>query len=479
MSELAVKTTRSLLWSITENLSLQLTQFLVSIVLARLLLPEQFGIIGMLSLFMAVAQSLLDSGFGSALLQKKDANQIDMSSVFYFNLGIGIVLTALLWCLAPWIADFFSEPLLVPLTFLMALNITINAFGLVPVTLLVKRMDFRRLLVINLIAVAAGGVAGILAALAGLGVWSLVIQSMFTALLKTAVAWLASRWAPSLICSISALKTMFGFGSRLLISGLLDTFFQNIYTLFIGKLYSATDLGFFVRAQSMQAMAVQPASSALSRVMLPALAPLQDNEVKLKQAYRKTMTTAVFFHFPLIIGLIVVAEPLIRLLMTERWAPSAPFFQLLCIIGLFWPLHVLNLNVLIVTGRSDLFLRLEIIKRVLVVISIALTYRWGIYALIGGQIVVSLVGYYLNSLYSGELIGYPMREQIGDFYVYLLTAIAMGICMYLVGDTLTSDLFQVLAKSTVGLVVYLGFSYIVSRPILVELVRLTRHMVQA
>lgn len=477
-SELNLNITRGLIWSLAENLGLQAMQFVISIILARLLLPAQFGLIGMLSLFMAVAQSLLDSGFGSALIQKKDADQLDACSAFYFNLAIGAFLILLLWFSAPLIAHFYAQPILTNLTRLLSLNILINAFRLVPSAILTKQMDFRVIFKISVIAVIVSGTVGVILAFKGFGVWSLATQSVLETLLRTFLVWHASRWKPAWIFSLKSLKTMFAYGSRLLFSGLLDTIFNNVYQLFIGKVYTPIDLGYYVHAQSMETVAVQPTSSALGRVMFPAMVNIQDDKARMKQSYRKIMTIAMFFHFPLMIGLIVVAEPLITLLFTQRWAPSVPYFQLFCLVGLLWPLHVLNLNTLQVTGRSDLFSRLEVVKKVLVVVAIAVTYRTGITALLYGQIATSVVSYFLNCHYSGELIDYSTVEQVRDSIPFLLIAIGMGIVMFFAGRAIHPDLPKLLVQVTAGATFYLSMDYLLGWSVLTEVLNLVHNAIR-
>jgi teichuronic acid exporter len=478
MSELSFKTTQGMLWSLAENLGLYVMQFVVSIILARLLLPEQFGLIGMLTLFMALAQSLLDSGFGSALIRKKDASQLDTCSVFYFNLVIGIGLTLLLWLTAPLIASFYSQPVLTPLTRFLSLNLLINSFRMVPSAVLTRRMDFKAMFKISLVAVIVSGGAGVGLAAAGYGVWSLAVQSVLDTLIRMFLMWRMSGWRPAKLFSLTSLKSMFAYGSRLLFSGLLDTFFNNIYQLFIGKVYSAADLGYYVRAQNIESVAVQPTGGALGRVMFPALASIQDDRVRMKQAYRKIITTSIYFHFPLMIGLLVVSGPLITLLMTPRWAPSVPYLQLFCLVGLPWPLHVLNLNILTVTGRSDLFLRLEVAKKVLVVVAIAATYPLGITALLYGQIATSLVSYVLNSYYSGKLVDYSMAQQVRDWLPYLLMSIGMGITMYFVGSVIAPDLPKMLVQVATGTAVYLALDFLLGHSVLREALQLIRSVIQ-
>lgn len=475
-SDISIKATRGLLWSMAENLGLQFVQFVFSILLARLLLPEQFGLIGMLTIFILLAQSLLDSGFGLALIQKKDASHLDACSVFYFNLLIGSMLTITLWLGAPLIARFYAQPLLTQLTRFLSPIIIINAFRLVPTAILTKQMDFRAIFKANLSAVIISGVVGTAMAFLGYGVWSLAAQSMLDLLIRMLFVWRISLWRPAWIFSIPSLKTMFSFGSRMLFSGLLDTFFNNIYQLFIGKVYSSADLGYYARAQGMHSMVVQTTGGALGRVIFPALVPIQDDKPRLKSAYRKIMTTAVFFHFPLIIGLAAVAQPLIILLMTDRWAPSIPYFQLFCLVGLAWPLHVLNLNILQVTGRSDLFFRLEIAKKLLIVLALIITFRFGITGLLYGQIASSIGSYILNSYYSGKLIGYSTAQQIRDVYPFLLMSVVMGILMYFVGDAVHPMFLKLVAQVGTGLALYFIASLFLGQSIIREVFRLFRNV---
>jgi O-antigen/teichoic acid export membrane protein len=479
MSELAVRTTRGLLWSAAESLSLQATQFVVSVFLARMLQPEQFGVIGMLSLFMALAQVTLDSGFGSALVQKPEIDRIDTSSVFYFNMVAALVLAIALWLAAPWISAFFSEPLLVPLTRVLTLNIVLNAFSLVPTTMLTKRMEFRSLFQINLAAVTCSGVVAIVGAMNGLGVWSLACQSVFGSLLRALLVWRKGHWQPCFCFSFQALKEMFPFGSRLMLSGIVNTFFQHINTVIIGRTYSASDLGYYVRAQSMQSMVVQPIGSSIDRVMFPALSPLQNDMKRLKAVCQKAAIIAMFLHFPLMIGLIICAAPLVELVMTRTWLPSTHYFQLLCIAVLLWPLQILNLNTLKVTGRSDVFFRLEVLKKVMLATAILCTYRWGISALLLGQIVVSFAAYYLNGFYAGRLISYPIAEQVQTVLPYLGMSLLMGVGMYVAGAGTDALVPKIIVQVVTGVVLYLGLNLIFERTALSELVHLGGSVVQS
>ncbi len=451
------KTTKALFWSFVEAVGLRSVQFVIGIVLARLLIPAQFGLIGMLTIFMAVAQSFLDSGFGAALIQKRDATQTDTSSIFYFNIVVGIAATGLLCLVAPWIAAFYNQPVLTPLTRVLSLTIVINSFGLIQNTVLRKEINFKTQTKISLIASALSGIIGISLAAGGFGVWSLVVQQISSTLLRTVFLWFFNTWRPALIFSFNALREMFAFGSRLLASSLLNTIFDNIYLLVIGKLFSATDLGFFTRAKTLNELPSHTLSGMVGRVTFPVFSTIQDEPARLKRGLKKTLTTLVFVNFPMMIGLALVAKPLVLVLLTEKWAPCIPYLQLLCMVGLLFPLHLINLNVLQAMGRSDLFFRLEIIKKVLVTIAIVITWRWGITAMIYGQIATSIIGYYMNSYYTGKLLSYPLMEQVKDFFPSLGLASVMGMGVYIIGRLpFPNDLMLLTAQVAAGTVLY-GF----------------------
>lgn len=448
-------TIRALCWSFAEGVGLQAVKFAIGIVLARLLLPEQFGLIGMLMIFTAVAQSFLDSGFGSALVQKREVVLTDTCSIFFFNILMGLLVTGALYMAAPWIAAFYGQPILIHLTRALSLTIIIDAFGLIQSALLRKHMDFRTQTKVTLIAVLLSGFIGISMAVADFGVWSLVVQLVSNSLFRATLLWILNPWRPRLIFSITALKEMFGFGSRMLASSLLNQIFENIYSLVIGKLFSPAQLGFFTRAVSLQGIPSQSLSEMVGRVTFPVFSIIQNDRVRLKKGVKKALTLLVFAEFPLMIGLAVIARPLVLLLLTEKWFESVVYLQPLCMLGLLYPLHMINLNALQALGRSDLFLRLELIKKLLVVVNIAITWRWGISAIIYGMIATSMVSYYLNSYYTERLIGYSLKEQLRDMTSYIVTSLLMGVAVYLVGiQTIHVSWPALLLQVLVGMVSY-------------------------
>lgn len=455
MSNMKRKTINGMVWTVTERLSLQAVHMLISIVLARLLEPSEFGLVGMLAIFTSVAQSLLDSGFGSALIQKKNATQTDATSIFYFNLFVGILLAGILSLAAPLIADFYQQPTLIPLTRALSLSMVINAFGLVQLSLMNKNLEFKRHFSVSISAVILSGVAGIVAALSGLGVWSLVIQTLSHSLVRSILLWIFNKWRPTQHFSFSALKSMYSFGSKLLVAGLIETTFKNIYQTFIGKEYSATDLGYYSRASTIEQAATVATSMSLGRVIFPAFSPYQDDHKVLKQVFRKTIRLSMFLHIPLMMGLIAVADPLFRFLLTDKWGDSIPYFQLLCVVGLLYPIQVQNYNLFRIKGRSDLHLKLEIVKYMITAIAIALTYKSGITALLLGQIATAVISNSLNSFFVGKLIDYRLFEQLRDLIPSFLVALFMGFCVYLFGLLgIDSHLIMLILQITAAVVIY-------------------------
>ena len=444
------------MWSFLESVGLLSVQLIIGIMLARILFPEQFGLIGMLAIFMAVAQAFLDSGFGAALIQKQDATQTDICSVFYFNIIIGVLIALLLCVAAPLIAAFYEQPILTSLTRVLSLTLVINAFGLIQHTILRKEIDFRTQTLVSLAASALSGIAGISLAAAGYGIWSLAAQQVSAALFRTFFLWFACTWRPTLTFSLVSLVQLFGYGSKLLAAGLLNQIFSNIYLLVIGKIFSAADLGYYTRAKSLAVMPSTAIPGMVSRVMFPVFSKIQNEPVRLKSGMKKALNMLVLVYFPLMIGLAATARPLVLLLLTEKWAPSVPYLQLLCFAWLLYPMQLINLNILQALGRSDLFLRLEIIKKVLIVANILLTWRWGIQAMIAGMVVTSVFAYLLNSYYTAGLIGYSIGEQLRDLLPCLALSLCMGAAVAAIGLlALSSEACRLMLQIFTGTVGYI------------------------
>lgn len=475
-AELKRRATRALGWSFAGIIGPQMLQFGFSVLLARLLVPADFGLIAMLGLFLALAQSMIDSGFGSALIQKQNATRVDESSVFFLNLGFGIIAYGLLWIGAPAIAAFYREPVLIPLSRLMGVSFIINAFGLVQISLLQKSLNFKALAKRSLVAALVSGPVGVILAVKGYGVWSLVAQAIAGNLAQTVLLWFWSDWRPALRFSRKALAGMFGYGSKLFISGILNTVFDNLYPMVIGRLFTKTDLGFYSHALKLQRLPVTTASGVIGQVAFPAFSSIQDDRQRLTSGYRKAIRIACYLVFPLMLGLIAISKPLFIALFTEKWAESVPYFRILCLSGMLYPLHSLNLNALKAVGRSDLFLRLEVLKKGLTIIVVLVTYPYGLTAMVWGQVANSFVALFVNTYYTTHFIEYPLREQARDILPYLTLSIAMGVVVHGVGLLISGwPVWQLLVQVPVGFGFYLVTSYLFRVSVLSEM---TEHLTE-
>ena len=456
-----------------ERFSQQGVMFVVSILLARTLMPEDFGLVAMLAIFLTIAHTLINSGFGQALIQKQGATYVDECSIFYFNIFVGFVSAGFLCAAAPLIAGFYNQTQLIQMIYALSLNLIISALGLVQITLLNKRLDFKTQLNVSVVSTVISGVVGVSMALNGFGVWSLVILSLCDTILRTSLLWMFNTWRPSWVFSFDSLRSMFGFGSRLLAVGLLNAFFQNVHAIVVGKFFSPLALGFYSRAESLQQLPVDTVSSIINKVTFPVFSSIQDDKPRLKNGVSKAMTMMVLIVFPMMVGLAIVAKPLVIVLLTEKWLPLVPYLQLFCVLGMLHPIHAINLNVLNAQGRSDLFLRLEIIKKILIVIVLIVTYRWGIIAMIYGQIAVSFLAYYLNAYYTEKILGYSIVEQIKDMFPSLVLAGLMGIVIYTINYASISDQLALLITQTViAVVFYGGMCYFFRNPSFLELIQL-------
>lgn len=447
MSNLKSQTIKGVFWSFIEKFGSQLILLISQIVLARLLEPKDFGLLGMLAIFIAVSQAFIDSGFDNALIQKKEVNQTDYSTVFYFNITIGIVLYLILFFAAPLIADFFHQPLLVDLTRVVCIVLAVNSFGLIQFVKFKIEMNFKAIAQVVVIANLLSAFVGIAMALMGFGVWALAGQIIGIYFFRTVLFWIKSSWRPSFIFSFQSFKQLFSFGSKLLLSGIINQVFQNIYLMVIGRIFSASLLGFYTQAKKLQEVPVTTLAQVVGNVTFPAFSKIQDDNVKLREGFRKLIKLMVFINFPLMLGLAVVAEPLLVLILGEKWLPSVPYFQLLCIAGMIYTLHASNLNILKVKGRSDLFLYLEIIKKTIVVIAIFIGLNWGIIGLIVGQICTSFISFFINAFYTGKLIYYTIPNQLKDisqtFFISLGMVAFMSIGWF-INNQIISLVFQIL-----------------------------------
>ena len=405
-------------------------QLIVQIVLARLLVPGDFGIIAIVLVFTNLAQVFVQSGLNTALIQKRDADDLDFSSVLYGSLIIAGFLYLLIFATAPWIAAFYGSQTLIRLLRVLALTLFPGAFNSVQNAYVSRNMLFKKLFYSSLGSILISGTAGIAAALGGLGVWSLVIQYLANQISITIIMWFTVKWRPILKFSLERVKQLFSFAWKLLVSGLLNTAYMEIRTLIIGRLYSPTSLGYFNRGDQMPKMLVNNLDGSIQAVMLPTLSSLQDDDSSVKRVVRRSIKTSSFLVFPMMAGLAAVAEPAILLVLGEKWLPTVPFLQIFCISSALLPVHTANLQAINAMGRSAIFLKLEIIKKVLGLTILGISISFGIYAIALGSIVSSIVSAFINAYPNKNLFNYSPKEQLLDILPALGISVIMGLAVY-------------------------------------------------
>ena len=431
------KTITGLIWSFIDSIANQGITFIIGIILARLLSPKEFGLIGMLTIFIAISQSFIDSGFRQALIRKQNCTQTDYSTVFYFNIVVGVFFYFILFLCSKSIGVFFNEPILKDLIRVFGLSLIINSFTIIQSTLLTKRIDFKLQAKISLIASFISGIISIYMAYTGWGVWSLVALALIKYTINSLLLWLWNQWKPIWYFSQNSFNELFTFGSKLLVSGLIDTIYRNVYYLVIGKYFSAVELGFYTQADQFQSLPSSSLQGIIGRVSYPVLSTIQNDMQRLRENYKKIIRSTMLITFVLMLGMAAVARPMILTLIGEKWEPCIIYLQMLCFVGMFYPLHSLNLNMLQVQGRSDLFLRIEIVKKILAIPIIIIGVFWGIKIMILGMMLLTLVSFYLNSYWSGRLIGYSSLEQIKDILPSFLLAITMSSVVFTEGIIFT------------------------------------------
>ena len=443
------KTIKGVLWSAVERFSVQGVQFLVTLVIARILDPKDFGLVGMLTIFLAVAQSLIDSGFSQALIRKQDRSEEDNCTVFYFNIVVSGLLYLLLYALAPFVSKFYNEPQLTDLMRVICIIIIINSFAVVQRALYTATINFKTQAKATFTSALVSGIIGIGLAMKGFGVWTLAWQQIIRAALNTILLWWYSSWRPRLIYSWQSFRDLFKFGSNLLLSGLLDTIYSNIYQITIGKIFSATSLGYFTQAKQIAALPSSNIQGIIGSVTYPVLSSLQNEDERLAINYRKLLRVSAFIVFPLMCGLAAVSYPLINILLGEKWNFTATLLIPISFAMMWYPIHAINLNLLKVKGRSDLFLRLEIIKKILGVCMLAATFSFGLIVMCCGIVINSFIALFINTYYTGKLINVGFVKQMKDLSGVLLLSLSMAAIVY----TITCFITNIYAQLVVGIIV--------------------------
>lgn len=461
-------------WSAIDRFSSQGIQFVFSILIARVLLPKDYGIVAMLDIFLAISRTFIDSGFCTALIRKTDRTEADFSTVFYFNVFISLFIYIVLWFLSPLIAEFYDIPLLARVTKIIALTLIFGALSAVQGVHLSINIDFKSRAVISISTTIITGIVGLWMAYSGYGVWSLVAQSLISSIIRCILMWIVVRWIPKLMFSWNSFRALFGFGSKLLVSSLIDTVYNNMYTLVIGKAFTANSLGVYSKASSLANYPSSNITNVLHSVMFPVLSSIQNDSQRLKSVYIKFLRLSAFIVFPLMIGLASLADPIIRFLLTDRWVGAIPLLRLLSFALMWYPIHSINLNVLQVTGRSDYFLKLEIIKKILGVCVLCVTIPYGVKAMCVGRIISSVICLPINTYYTKKILGYGFINQMKDLLPLLIHALIMGLLVYLIIGFIESLILELIIGVIGGVLYYFTIAYLVRFPEMGELLSLLK-----
>ena len=443
-----------MLWSAVERFSVQGVQFLIMIVMARLLTPHDYGLIGMLAIFIAVAQSLIDSGFSQALIRKQDRTEVDNNTVFYFNIVVSALLYLILYVSAPLVADFYNTQQLCLVMRVVCISIIFNSLAVVQRALLTIKIDFKTQAKAALTAAVVSGIVGIAMAYHGFGVWSLVTQQLFNLGINTGLLWLLSKWRPRLTYSWQSFHELFAFGSKLLATGLLNTIYNNIYPIVIGKLFSASSLGHYTRAHQFSEFPSSNVTGIIQRVTYPVLCEIQNDDARLASIYRRFLKLSAFVVFPLMMGLSSVSKPFVNIMLGLQWGFCGQLLQIICFSMMWYPIHAINLNLLQVKGRSDLFLRLEIIKKILGVSVLCVTAPFGLIVMCYGSIFNSLVAVAINTYYTGKLINVGFFMQMRDLLPTIVLCFVMFALILTINHFIPSDIVKLCIGISVGVAFY-------------------------
>ena len=419
-------------WRFAERCGAQIIQFIVSIVLACILAPEAYGTIALVLVFAQILQVFVDSGLGNALIQKKDADDLDFSSVFWFNVVWCLLLYMIMFFCAPMIAGFYNDDSLTAIVRVLCLMVIVSGLKNVQQAYVSRTMQFRYFFLATLGATIASAAAGIGLAVIGYGVWALVAQKLVNIVIDTTVLWFTVKWRPKFIFSFHRLKGLFSYGWKLLVSALLDTVYNNLRQLIIGKYYTKEDLAFYNQGEQFPKIIINNINTSIDSVMLPTMSKAQDNPARVKQMTRRAVKISTYIISPMMMGLAFCAETIVRLILTDKWMPCVPFLQIFCITYMFYPIHTANLNAIKAMGRSDLFLILEIIKKVIGLAIMFSTIWFGVMVMAYSLLLTSVVSQIINSWPNKKLMDYGYLEQLKDILPGILLAVFMGICVKLI-----------------------------------------------
>lgn len=473
------KAVSGVLWTMVERVGLYVIQLIISIVIARIIGPNNYGLIGMLAIFVALSNTLLDSGFANALIHKRDRTNVDYSTAFYFNIAVGVVLYLSLLLCSSLIADFYNEPQLTVISQVYFLSFLINSLSIVPMAKMTIEMKFKEQSIISIVAQLLTGCVGLLMALRGYGVWALVAQSLGGGMMRMIMFFVFSKWRPMLRFSLVSFKELFNYGSKLLCSSLINTAYNNLYAVVIGRRFSATEVGNYDKSNQFATLPSTILTSVIMKVLFPLMSEIQDDDVKMRNMYAKFIRIPLFFLYPVLILLSVLSYPLVDLLLKDAWLDAVPILQVLCFVFVFDPLTQINLNILYVKGRTDLVLKLEFIKKPIGVLILFMTMPFGIIAMCFGRIVYSAIAYGINSYFCGRMIGLNNTSQFRLWFPILCRAIVSGVVCWFVCCFIECAFFQIAFGGVCGVTTYVLLAMVTKDTSLKDLLNIINHKIKS
>lgn len=454
------KVISNFLWKFGERISAQFVTLFVSIILARLLSPSDYGAIALVTVFITIANVFVVNGFGSSLIQKKNADNLDFSSVFYVNILFSLFLYAILFVLSPYVASFYNMDILCPVMRVLSIRIPIAAINSIQQAYVSRNMMFKKFFFSTLFGTLLSGIVGCVMAYMGFGIWSLVGQYLTNTTVDTIVLWITVKWRPEFIFSFSRVKVLLSYGWKLLLSGLLDTGYQQLRSLIIGKKYTSSDLAYYNQGQKYPELVVVNINTSISSVLFPTISQIQDDIEKVKNMTRRAIKVSSFIMWPLMVGLMIVANPLISVMLTDKWLSCVPYLQIACFTYGFWPIHTANLEALKAIGRSDLFLKLEVCKKIIGITALLISMNFGVLAIALSGIVTTIISCFINAYPNTKILKYSYKEQFKDILSNMVVALLMGFIIYPIKFLIVNKILLILMQIIAGIIMYFTFSIV-------------------
>lgn len=451
---------KSLVWKFLERGGVQGIQFILQIILARLLFPEDYGVLAILSAFIAIANIFIQGGLNTALIQKKNSDEVDFSSVFWITIALSGFIYALLFLMAPLIAKFYNNEILTPVLRVLSITIFFGALNSIQYAMVSKTMQFRRFFYSSMGGVVGSGALGIVFAYLGYGVWALVIQQLSNSFLISIILWFTVKWRPRFLFNFSRLKALYSFGWKILVANFLSAAYMQCYSLIVGKFFSAIDLGLYSRGRQFPNVITNSIDGSIQSVMMPTFSAKNENTEELKRILRKSISYSCYLLFPVMFGMIATAKPLITVLLTEKWINCVIYLQLGCLYFAFWPIHSNNLTAINALGRSDISLKLEIIKKTLIIIEWIITIRFGLVVVAIGQVIETLISVFINAFPNKKLLNYSIKELLIDIFPSLLISFVMCCIVWCLHFFVLNNYLLLFLQIILGILSYIGLSKI-------------------